>query len=97
MSNEKLSGLYLELPACGHTYSISAVNDMKAYSCLDEWFYANRSILKIFRQSDSRHRSDDDYSYLNIEFLGENLDDNTALHLAETVAEMYDLKLAGII
>ena len=94
---EELKGLYLELPACGHTYGISAINDNFAYECLDDWFCSNRDIFKIFRQSDSQYRLDGDTHYLLIEFLGENLDDEKALALAELVARTYGIKLAGII
>ena len=84
-----LNGLYLELPSCGHTYGISAINNTIIYDKLHAWFFRNWKTLRIFLQSDSdvnNYGRPEDKSYLFIEFLGMNLDDDRALMVSELIA-----------
>lgn len=94
---KQLKGLYLELPKCGHTYGLSAINDNVVYDQLSVWFYDNSNTYKIFRQSDSQFSVKENKSYLYIEFLGENLNDDTALSLALKIAKELELKIVDII
>jgi hypothetical protein len=87
----QLKGLYMSLPDCGHTYGIQAINNDRIYDCLFEyWRHNNQG--KWFLQGNSAHGTGDK-EWLYIEFLGQSLDDDSALAICEEIARVIGCEL----
>jgi len=86
-----MNGLYLQLPDGIHTFGLWAINNPKIYDELDRISREHPKSSLWFRQSDSldiksfKHQNK---SFLFIEFLGQELDDNSALKQCEEIAEI---------
>ena len=82
-----ICGVYMQTPACGHTYGIWALNHLNAYDALDRVFRSHPLRGKWFRQSDTNYKDNGDKSGLFIEFLGQGLDEYSALEQCEAIAK----------
>jgi hypothetical protein len=81
----ELKGLYMHVPECGHTYGISSINEPDLYDRLRSLFFQNRG-GRWFLQSESERTCLGDKSFLFIEFLGQSLNDDSALEQCEQIA-----------
>jgi len=92
-----LKGLYMSTPACGHTYEIQSIHNPILYLRLKRWFHLNKDNYRVFLQGDSQNQRTGDFGYLIIEFLGMDLNDDTALELCEKIGTEIGYPLVDII
>ena len=92
--NVPLNGLFMQLPdQCGHTYGIWAINNPQLYDALRYIFFSHPMKGKWFLQSDSNHTGNGDKSAIFIEFLGQGLNDDSALQQCENIASSIGTQL----
>jgi hypothetical protein len=96
---KELNGLYMHLQDGIHGYGIQAINNPAVYAELERFFYRTNSDQnsplygKWFRQGDSAFPNKEDKSWLFIEFLGQDLDDDSALAQCEAIARSIGCEL----